>query len=141
MPGQEDAYFARRRRDFPMSGFRQPIRRCLRHLRNALETVPADFGEHPAGDGILGWLPFSFRHAIDDGLIGGNHRLLEMLIGGSWQAPVLVAVLGFLRDRLYARLAARTRSQNASCLATLRAGIWTGCQPSQKLLPSTVQIR
>ncbi len=51
-------------------------------------------------------LPFSFRYIVDYGLLGHNRRLLFQLIAALGAAAVIVALAGFLRDRLYARLTA-----------------------------------
>ena len=52
-------------------------------------------------------LPFSFQYVIDVGLLGNDRRTLVLLISGLTAGAVLVALLGFLRDYLYARLTAR----------------------------------
>jgi ATP-binding cassette, subfamily B, bacterial len=56
-------------------------------------------------------LPFSFRYVIDVGLIEGNHRVLMFLIGALAAGAVAVAVLGTLRDKFSARLAATLLSE------------------------------
>lgn len=56
-------------------------------------------------------LPFSFRYVIDYGLLGHDHRLLFYLVAGVALGAVIVAALGFLRDRLWARLTACVLSE------------------------------
>ena len=56
-------------------------------------------------------LPFSFRYVIDYGLLGHDHRLLFYLVTGMALGAVIVAALGFLRDRLWARLTACVLSE------------------------------
>ena len=51
-------------------------------------------------------LPFSFQYVIDVGLLGNNRRALVLLIAGLAGGAVLVALLGFARDYLYARMTA-----------------------------------
>jgi ATP-binding cassette subfamily B protein len=51
-------------------------------------------------------LPFSFRYIVDVGLLAGNHRFLVLLLSGLGVGAVSVAVMGTLRDKLSARLAA-----------------------------------
>src|SRR5262249_1560418 len=56
--------------------------------------------------GFYAGLPFSFRYIIDYGLLGRDHRLLGFLIAGLSIGAIVVAGVGYLRDRLYARLTA-----------------------------------
>ena len=74
-------------------------------------------------------LPFSFQYVIDVGLLGNDRRTLVLLISGLAAGAVLVALLGFLRDYLYARLTARVlndvRAAMFDHLQTLSLGFFT----------------
>ena len=56
-------------------------------------------------------LPFSFRYVIDFGLLRDDREVLGLLIGGLAGGAVLVALLGFIRDYLYAHLTARVLTE------------------------------
>lgn len=56
-------------------------------------------------------VPFTFRYIVDDGLVGGNHGLLLTLIGGLVGCAVIAALIGLLRDFLFARLSATVMSE------------------------------
>jgi ATP-binding cassette subfamily B protein len=51
-------------------------------------------------------VPFSFKYIVDDGLVGGKHELLIMIVTGLGIGAVLVSVAGLGRDYLYARVVA-----------------------------------
>jgi ATP-binding cassette subfamily B protein len=74
-------------------------------------------------------LPFSFQYVIDVGLLGNDRRALVLLIAGLASGAVLVALLGFARDYLYARLTARVLSDIRAAmfdhLQTLSLGFFT----------------
>ena len=74
-------------------------------------------------------LPFSFQYVIDFGLLGNDRRTLVLLIGGLAGGAVLVALLGFARDYLYARLTASVlndvRAAMFDHLQTLPLGFFT----------------
>jgi ATP-binding cassette subfamily B protein len=104
-----------------MSGVGPLIRRFLRSLKPHLKLFPPILASILLEMAFYAGLPFSLRYVIDYGLIGGDHRLLAVLIGGLLAAAVLVAVLGFIRDRLYARL-------NATVLTDQRLAIFDHLQ-------------
>ncbi|MFN7934476.1 MAG: ABC transporter transmembrane domain-containing protein [Bryobacteraceae bacterium] len=56
-------------------------------------------------------VPFTFRHIVDDGLLGGNHQLLVTLIVALIVCALCVAGIGLLRDYAYARLSATVLSE------------------------------
>ena len=74
-------------------------------------------------------LPFSFQYVIDVGLLGNDRRTLVLLVSGLAAGAVLIALLGFLRDYLYARLTARVlndvRAAMFDHLQTLSLGFFT----------------
>ena len=104
-----------------MTDFREISRQYLRHLRPHRKLLPAIGLSILLEMAFYAGLPFSFRYIIDYGLIGRNHRLLLELIGGLAAGAVVVAGLGFLRDRLYARL-------SATMLTDLRLAIFEHVQ-------------
>ncbi|HJQ60148.1 MAG TPA: ATP-binding cassette domain-containing protein [Vineibacter sp.] len=52
-------------------------------------------------------LPFSFKFIVDDGLIGGDYRLLITIVAGLAIGAVAVSAIGLGRDFLFARLVAQ----------------------------------
>jgi ATP-binding cassette, subfamily B, bacterial len=51
-------------------------------------------------------IPYSFSVIVDKALLGNDHRLLFSIVAGLMVGVIVVALLGVVRDRLYARLTA-----------------------------------
>ncbi len=66
-------------------------------------------------------LPFSLKFIIDDGLIGGDHRLLIAIVIALAIGGLAISVIGLARDFVFARLA-------AAALGALRARLFAHLQ-------------
>lgn len=82
-------------------------------------------------------LPFSFSYIVDVGLVGGDHRFLRLLLVALGLGAVAVALMGTLRDRLAARLAAALVSELRVAmfdrLQTLSIGFFSGARAGDLL--------
>ena len=89
-------------------------------------------------------LPFSFQYVIDVGLLGSDRRALVLLIAGLAGGAVLVALLGFIRDYLYARLTANVfndvRAAMFDHLQTLSMGFFTANRAGDTLTRFSTDI-
>src|SRR5215469_7881138 len=89
-----------------MSGARQATFRYLCHIRPHLKLCPFIALSILLEMAFYAGLPFSFRYIIDYGLLRDDHRLLYELIAGLIVAALVVSILGYFRDRMYASLTA-----------------------------------
>ncbi|MBV8842705.1 MAG: ATP-binding cassette domain-containing protein [Bryobacterales bacterium] len=104
-----------------MSGIRQATFGYLRHIQPHLKVCPVIALSILLEMAFYAGLPFSFRYIVDYGLLRDDHSLLYRLIAGLVAAAVAVSLLGYVRDRVYARL-------TASMLTDFRVAIFDHVQ-------------